>query len=91
MAYTSVLRVNIKDGQSCFQECIKENLCIRYLYFYLDKRCYLLARIDLMHSDFKAKNCELESLYSNAKHFILPFKLEPETNYKVNKYYFNNK
>lgn len=36
-----------------------------------------------MHSDFKAKNCELESLYSNAKHFILPFKLEPETNYKI--------
>ena len=86
MAYTSVLRVNIKDGQSCFKECIEENVCIRYLYFYSDKRCYLLAKVNLMHSDLKAKNSELESLYSNAKSFILPFKLEADTNYKVNKF-----
>lgn len=83
LAYTSVLRVNIKDGQSCFKECIEENVCIRYLYFYSDKRCYLLAKVNLMHSDLKAKNSELESLYSNAKSFILPFKLEADTNYKV--------
>jgi hypothetical protein len=69
LKFTAILKNDVQSGEDCANQCIEENTCIRYIYFYETKKCYLLSRVNLLKSVYRAKNSEIEGLISILTNF----------------------